>query len=780
MFQHYLKTALRNLARYRLYTAINVIGLAVAVAFSILALMYGVRELTMDRYHDKADLIFRVYYDQGEPAEWRKTARTTAALRPALKQQVPEIVRSTRVQRSGHSVRVDLGRVVSFSATYVDPDFLEMFTFPLARGDAHTALDDPFSVVLDAPTARRLFGDEDPMGRSLHIEQSDTLRTFTVTGVLMPIAGATSFSTGLLLPFETPRASFHDLLNSWRTSFTFNYVELSESASPSQITRSMEPIATRHLTGTRDHSVQLGLQPLVETYLDESVEGAVTSPLYAYIFIGSAIVVLLIACINFTNLSLGLSGSRTLEVAVRKVSGAGQGRVMAQFWSESFLLCAASVACGAVLAEVLLPVFNSLVAKPLALTVTAETLVTLVGLTMVTGVAAGGYPSLLLSRMTPAQIARRNSTVGPSSRLGRVLVGFQFTVSIAMLIVLLVMTSQIDYLLTKKLGFRAEQILSIRLPGSYDVASSTSLVERFSAQARSIPAVESITTSAVWAGNTRRSDILGEHHHVIPVGHNYVETIGLTLAAGRSFSENLPTDIGGSVIINETAAGHFALRVGDQIEGMRGAPTVIGILEDYHFQGTWASIKPLFMTRGDLDPWNHILIRINTSEVLSTVEELRDVWLAAAPDRPLEMRFAEEEFSASFIDLERFASFVGLVAFLSITLAGMGVYGLASLAVLRRTKEVGVRKVLGATIGNVIGLFNREVTALVVVAALIACPLAGWFANIFLSDFPYRIDLEAAPFLVGVLAILGLAWLTVSTQALRTALTNPVDSLRSE
>lgn len=780
MLIHHLRMALRVLTRNRLYTAINVTGLSVAVAFAVLALMFAHRELTMDTFHDKTDRLHRVVQIQGEPAEHRATAYTSAPLGPALKASVPDVVHVTRVRSSGTVAQVGEAAPQRTRLSFVDPDFLRMFSFPLAQGDAETALDDPFSIVLAEPTALRLFGTTDVVGRTARLFLTDDYADFTVAGVLEPVQGATDFRVDVLAPFATPAADHAEDMTRWHTTFAFTYVELAEDVEADAVVPTMAPIAQDHLQGIRDHSIDLTLQPLSDTYLNEEIEGGQTSPVFAYVFSASAALVLLIACVNFTNLSIGMSGARAKEVAVRKTSGAGRGRMMGQFWWESLVLCLSAVGLGTVLAWLFLPAFNSLLYRPLQFALRPDLVTGLLGLVLLTALLAGSYPAVVLSRLPPALVVRQSAPLG-NRWLARGLVGFQFAVSILLLVVVTVLRSQVNYLGDKELGFRGDQVLSIWTHASdADVAGSWDLVERFRTEAEQIPGVTGVSASAVSATSTRRADILGEHHHILPVGRDYVETLGLTMAEGRTFLVGSDADIHGATIINQTAARHFRLQVGDRIEGFGREPVVVGILEDYHFEPPYTVIQPMFLFRGDPYAMRNIVVRIAPDNVEATVSALQDAWLAVAPGLVLEMDFADEEYAWAYQEFDQFVGFVGLAAMLAISLAAMGVFGLASLAVARRTKEVGIRKVLGATTLMVLRLFNREVTVLVLAASLVAAPLAWMVADTMLADWPYRIDLGPEYFLLGIGGVLALAWLTVSAQALRAALANPVDSLRYE
>jgi putative ABC transport system permease protein len=808
MFRNYLKIALRNLWKQRTYAFINVFGLAVGLAFCTLIFLYVREELTYDRFHEKHDRIYRAYrasYDADGSMD-RTDPYLPMPFAPAMAADMPEVEAYVRFWRQSYFLRRG-DDILEERIVHTDPAFFDVFSFPLRRGDPATALVDLNSIVLTEASARKYFGDQDPMGQVLSVRMGEQYQDLVVTGVAADPPGNSSVRFDFLVPFARFVETFdwaRERQESWNASAFLSYVLLKPGATLAGDAERLlqfrwkyypEEVRERQAAGRwsgEGFPTRYRLQPLGDIHLNTAVSGGLTAPSdprYAYILAGIALAVLFIACVNFMTLAMGRSARRAREIGVRKVVGAARGQIIMQFWGEALMLCSLALVVGMALADLSLPVFNTLTGKALQLNALYHwsSVLALGGVVLVTGLLAGSYPALVLSGFQPVEALKNRLQLSGSNALTRSLVVGQFALSVFLIISTFVMLDQLDYLQTKNLGFDKEHVVVVELEGA-DRGLALSRLREAVAQR---PDIAGITGSSISfnRGYARTGfEYEGELKQVFVyrVEQDYVDVMGMKLAAGRNFDPQLATDSTQAILVNEALVRDFGWTdpVGQRLTGLTEStetdPVVIGVLEDYNFQSLESEVQPMMLNLAPNARADYALIRINPVDVPATLAYLEATWQSIAPDVPFQHAFLDEDLNAQYRDSERWSRIVGYASFFAILIACMGLFGLTALIVAGRTKEIGIRKVLGASVANVMTLLSRDFVVLVLLGILIAVPAAYFVMQEWLTSFAFRITIS--PFLyvaAGVLALL-VALGTVSVQAVRAALTDPVDTLRYE
>ena len=805
MFKNYLKVAWRNLLRQKLYAFINIFGLAVGLAFCALIFLYVRDEHTFDQFHEQRDQIYRVYktnYNPDGSAE-RSEAWLPMPLGPAMKADLPEVEQSVRFKQRQCFARAGT-KALKEDILFADASILEVFTFPLLRGNPQTALAGLNNVVLSESMARKYFGDEDPMDKRLALRLTDHFEDFVVTGIAKEVPGNSSIRFGILVPFSRIVQLDAKAVDRWEWSSNFTYVKLRENTPVTEVEKKLVPFRAKYRPNEaqelRDRGFWSGdgipvgfhLQPLTDIHLNTQIDGGLTppsNPSYSYILGSIALGVLLIACINFMTLAIGRSASRAREIGVRKVVGAPRGQLMRQFWGEAILLSCLALAVGIGLAELLLPVFNELAGKTLRFDYASNvgTLLALLSLVLGTGLVAGSYPALLLSRTQPVETLENRLKLGGSNVLTRSLVVLQFALSVFLIVSTFVMLRQLRYLQTKDLGFDKEQVVVIPLQG-LDGQRVLRLFQNELGNRSDIAGVTGINNAFAWGTWSADFKHEGEKKvvYIYRVDSNFLNVLGMNLVAGRNFDPKRVTDSTYAVIINEAMARDFGWSdpVGQVVSGLfedepSRDPTVIGVLKDFNFRSLHNPVEPMIMTLG-MDNIYFMLARIRPGEMASALAALRTAWEKVAPEVPFTYNFLDDDLDRQYQSEQRWGRIVGYASFFSIVVACLGLFGLAALTVAGRTKEIGIRKVLGASITSVTTLISKNFAWLVIIGVVLAAPAAYLIMRHWLENFAYRIEIAWWMFaLAGGLALL-ISLLTVSAQAIKAALANPVEALRYE
>jgi putative ABC transport system permease protein len=794
MFKNYLKITLRNIVRYRGYTFINITGLAVGLACGILIMLWVVHELSFDEFHKNYNNLFRViacYHDTEQlEYEW-KTAPPLAA---ALKADFPEVKAVTRYRpMNDHLFKAGGEPAQSMDMGLADPDFLSMFTFPLVAGNVQTALTEPNSIVITQTTAQRLFGDRDPMGQSVSVDNTLDL---TVTGVMADVPPNSHLRFDCLAPFvlvERFMQEFGSVLDSWRMAGFATYVQLDDGTSADRL----NPKLAGYLRKYQDDSkTELSLQPLKDIYLystnvNHNLYGNGDYK-YVYIFSFIALFVLVIACINFMNLTTARSANRAREVGLRKVVGAGRHQVIFQFFGESLLLAFIALLFALLLVELFLPTFNNLSGRELWLSFfeNPEILIGIVLIALFTGLLSGTYPALFLSSFKPVKVLKGSLTgPGRGAVLRKVLVVTQFTISILLIICTLVISKQIDYVRHKKLGFDRDQLVYMKMssdiPGEYEALKNELL---------QIPGITSVTavsslpthgvvfstSHVVWPGKPDDKELL---LNAVSVGGDYVKTFGMKMLDGRFLdaSSGSSSDSVREAVLNETAVQKMNLDspVGKKLEFSNLKVIITGVIKDYYFQSLHHSMEPLVIV--SVPEWyGYVFARLDTNSTPRTMAAIEQVWKKFSPDTPFNGRFLNADYDLLYWSEQRMREVFNYFTILAICISCLGLFGLAAYMAERRTREIGIRKVLGASLSRLTFMISGEFVKWVLIANVIAWPLAFVAMNRWLQTFAYRISLSWTVFAAsGVLAVV-IAFLTVGFLALKAALSDPVKALKYE
>lgn len=802
MLYHYFSVALRNLIRQPGYNGINILGLAIGITCCMLILLYIRNELSYDRFHEHADRIYRVVNGN--------FARTPPAMGPALKGQFPEVEEYVRMRGTTNIWMMSYGENTFLESDVytVGKGFFDIFSFPLLQGNPETALDDfeypERTVVISEFMAAKLFGDENPMDKLIRADDKYELR---VTGIMEAVPSNSHFAADYLvsenLNIENRREQYEA---AWFSAQHYNYILLAEGTDPVELEDKIarwadayEPLQTLRARGV---PFKPRLQPMTDIHLRSNLERdmAGNSDIgYIYIFSAVASFVVLIACINFMNLATARSAARSKEVAIRKTAGAQRGELLIQFMGEAMLSAGLAFILALGLFTAILPWFNTLAGEAIQISYldNPEVLLWLLGIAIFAGLLSGSYPALFVSGFHPIQIFKDEMTSGMTgSMLRKSLMVVQFTLSILLIVSTAIVYQQLDYMQSKNLGFDKDQVVVIPL-----VAGVEKNFDAFKTRLSQSPHIQGITRSVLMPGRmtssamipsfpTRLADQPEENTFRIPalyVATGFEETLGLELLAGRPFSSLMAGDAIIPVIMNRSAFERFGLTVPEEIVGRRihpgrfkGPPIrIIGVVEDFHMQSLHDAAGPMqlrLLRQGG----GQSAIRLQAQNIPDGISAIEESWASVFPHYPLAYSFLDEDFERLYLSEQRTANLLGAFSFLAIFIACLGLFGLTSFATRQRTKEVGIHKVMGASVARVFFMLSKDFLKLVAIAVPVAWGLAYWTMSNWLQNFAYRVDIGPGWFLIAGLLALVIALFTVSFRAVTTALTNPVESLRSE
>jgi putative ABC transport system permease protein len=818
MLKNYLRIAWRNVCKQKGYAFINVFGLAIGLAFCALVFLYVRDEFTFDRFHRDHDRIYRVSHPSFD-----ENGRFTGMypyqpvpLGAAMKAEVPEVEEYVRFYESQHVIRSGT-EVVQEKLLFADPSVLTVFTFPLLRGNPATALATPNSIVLSETMAEKYFSGQEPLGKLLNIRLGNRFEVFTVTGIAQTIPANSSIRFDLLAPIANLPTEARWDMNDWRVVRAITYVRLASGSKAMEVEQKLIPFRRLHYPWEAEEKrqgrppVRFTLEPITETHLNTWTIGGLVpanDPLYSYMLAGIALLVLAVACINYMTLAIGRSAKRAGEVAVRKVVGAVRAQLMTQFWGEALPLTLLALFLGMVLAELCLPAFSALVAKELKFDYfrDALTIPALLVLMLITGLVAGSYPALVLSRIKPVEVVKRKFRLSGANTLGKVLIVVQFALSIFLIASSIVILHQLQYMRDSSPGFNKERVAVIPSTEMQSIFANAADAGRVLSAYRDdlrtrsdvvgVTAVRRPPSLTLSSASIQRHLAAGYHENVAleAVDSSFVRVLDLTIVAGRTFDPNLPGDRVDAVLINETMARRFGWSepVGQSLAGILNRslldsipnPTVVGIVKDFHTRPLHFPVQPLMMTlnekvAGQL-PNRHLLIRIAAGDVSSTLSSLQVVWQRIAPDIPFTYSFLDDELQRQYHSEDRLGRVVTYAAVFAILIACIGLLGIVALAVAERTKEIGIRKVLGASVTRVTYLVCKDYVRLTALAALLALPVAYFTMRSWLEHFAYHVPLSFSVMVLACVLVVMAALLTVSYQAIKTALSDPVKALRYE
>lgn len=788
MLKNYLKVAVRNLLRNKGFSAINIFGLAVGMASAMLILLWIRNEVSYDQFHEKKDRIYNAWNRaefSGELQCWSTTPRVLAR---TMEKDFPEVEQATRVNWSSSYLLSVGDKRLKVAGTIVDSNFLQVFTFPLLKGDARTVLHDMHSIVLTERLAIRLFGDEDPMGKIIKLDNKEH---FTVTGVLRDPPTNTRFQFEYLLPWSYLRSTGGDD-SSWWNNSTSTYVLLKPNASVTSLNEKMKVLKRRYVP--EEDKWEMFVYPLDRWRLYSSFENGVENGngriQYVRLFGVIAGFILLIACINFMNLSTARSEKRAKEVGIRKVVGARKGALVGQFIGESVLLSCLAAIIAVAIVLLVLPAFNRLVGEQIAIDYGRWNIwAGLIGFILLTGLLAGSYPAFFLSSFQPVRVLkgtfrRSNAPINPR----KVLVVMQFTFAIILIICTIIVKQQIDHAQNRQAGYDRNNLVYHRLTG--DVGKNFELIRQellSSGIAVSITKASSPLTESwsdgwgqQWEGKDP-NDKTDFYRYSQEGGLG--ETAGLQFVMGRDFDlKKFPTDSTG-MIINESALKVMKFKdpLGKIVRDNRIEWHIVGVIKDFILTSPYEPAGPMLISGAKADWFNIMLIKLNNRN--STADNLKRataIFKKYNPEYPFEYKFVDDEYARKFDDERRVGTLSGIFSGLTVLISCLGLFGLATYMAENRIKEIGVRKVLGASVVSITSLLSKDFLKLVGISFLVAAPIAWWAMHNWLQDYTYRVQIRWWVFaLAGLVSIL-IAIMTVSYQAIRAATANPVKSLRSE
>ncbi|MEM8484110.1 MAG: ABC transporter permease [Bacteroidota bacterium] len=801
MLKNYLKVAFRNLRRHPGQTGINIVGLGMGIACAMLAMLFLHNEVTYDKFHDDIDDIYRV------TSRFAKTIQFTVVpdpMVPAAIEEIPDIVDGTRVWASEVLIAQDT-ELYEEQASYVDPSFFDVFSFPLLSGSR--VFDKPHEVMLSPALAKKYFGETNPIGQTLSLQLNEGFQAYTVVGVTAPVPENSSIDFDMLLPFSQ-RYELKDPADeeSWASYGVTGFIQLRADADTAAVSQQLLSLLDKY-SGERIREEEAALtdyafllSPLAKHHLAGTGLGghgisSGTNPSYVYILSVIAGLVLLIACFNFMNLSIGQASSRLKEVGVRKVIGAARKQLVLQFSFEALLLSAIAAAIGGILVYIALPHFNNLTGSALSVAFVDGPLVagTFLFVTCTTAFFAGAYPAIMLAGVGSMAAFGGKYKFGGANFFTRSLVVLQFACTIMFLIGTVFVSQQQAFMRNASLGFEQEQlvVLPVSAPSNQPQAGAQ-LLERFQAHMNGHPTVHAIvgTSNAFADGNSATMKTLEDGRQQIlytyRVDNAFVDVMEIPVATGRNFDASKPTDAQAGILVNEAFARVFAMDnpVGQVVPvdlvGIDN-PVILGVMEDFHFESLHQQIKPVFFhQQAGNYKINFLLARIAPHDVPASIDALRAAWGELQPGYPFDYYFLDEAIDAQYQAEERWARAMRYASWIAIFIACLGLLGLTSITMSKRTKEIGIRKVLGASVPGLVQLLSREFAVLVVLANVLAWPLAFFALEWWLGAFSYQIDLSLIVFAGIGLLTLGIALLTISFQSIRTARANPVSALRYE
>jgi putative ABC transport system permease protein len=801
MFKNHILIALRNLWRHRVFSGINLLGLAVGMSSFVLIFSYVSLERSYDSWHTRADRIYRVICDTKTETEVIPTGTTSGPTGPAIKANFPEVETEARICFMGYLVQRGTRLFQENNILAADSTLFSIFTLPLLKGDPATALNAPFSVVLSETGARKYFGRADPMGQALVLNGK---YIFKVTGLMRDIPENSHFHGDILLSMSTFSGRlFGNWDQSWGSFNWFTFLLLAPGADPARLESKLPAFVKEKAADVEKAtgmSYTLHLQPLKNIYLGPTLNnygsGEPTgSRSNTYIFSIVGAFILLIACINFVNLTTARASERAREVGIRKTIGAMRIQLTRQFLGESVLLCLIAFGLAVLLCNLFHPLFTELLGKevPLHAFGLGGYIVFLLVIAIGIGALAGIYPALVMSGFNPITVLKgRFVSTRRGLAMRRVLVVFQFTISTALIIGTIVIYNQLRYMQDQDLGFNKNQEVAINYFGDSAVQVNT---EHFRRELEAIPGVNGISFSNYVPGNSPnnwylrianpRGDMQGANLNFYVVDFDYFKQYDIKMAAGRIFSSSFSTDSTKALILNEAAARSLGYRDPTQALGrkfnMWGTDgTIVGIARDFHYRSLQESIQPLAFRVMNPGFYAIISVKIAGNHIQQTISALGERWKQLAPSRPFQYSFVDEDFSKLYSSEDRFQHVFLYFGMLAIFISCLGLLGLAAYSTIQRTKEIGIRKVLGAGVPTIVGLLSKEFLRLVFISLLIASPIA-WFAmRDWLQSFAYRTSIAWWVFpLAAGMAVL-ITFLTVGFHSFRAAVADPVDSLRTE
>jgi putative ABC transport system permease protein len=798
MFKNYLIIAVRNLLRNKIYSFINIAGLSIGLTCAMLILLYVKDEVSFDRFHKNVNHIYRIVSLQKFKGQERKEGNTGFLQGPRFTQNVPGIKSFARVQGDTKIIKKGT-EVQSQNLLSVDSSFFSVFSFPLIQGNPATCLAEPNSIVLSEDAAIKQFGTTDAIGKLVMIKQDSAFVPYKVTAVAKRCPQNSSIQFDMLLPFKETEAINNDM---WFASFLNTFVVLDGKANQQTVEKQMQKFYVSDAKQTFDAmlkqfnmnaaDVSMGtylLQPFLDMHLSTDLpaqNGLVnaSNPMYTYILSGIALFILLIACINFVNLTVARSVKRAKEIGMRKVVGGSRKQLIAQFLGESFLLCAIAFVLAIVLVSVLLPLFNTLSNKALSLSYLfdAKLIAAYASLFVITSLLAGFYPALVLSSFNPVQTLYSRFNIGGKNYLQKSLVVFQFALASFLIIATFIMYSQFNFLTKADLGYDDSNLVTVtRFATKHEEATT------FKNELMKNPVIAGVSAknSGQWGTAARTSIDSIIQFAYETVDENYLPLLKIPLVAGRNFSKDFPADASNSVIVNESfvKAAHWENPIGETVNFFGDSSRiyrVIGVVKDYHFASLNQLIGVQLFTMKNDNPYGTYYIKTKPESTTAALEWIQKTFKQLYPMEPYSYDFKDLQNEKEYESVAKWKQILLFGAILTIFISCIGMFGLSVLSAEKRTKEIGIRKVLGASVKDIVTAFSVDFIKLVIIALAIALPTGYIVINKWLQSFPYRITVSWLLFASAALLVIFIALITVSFQAIKAAMANPAKSLKTE
>jgi len=798
MLKSYLKIALRNIKNQKGYSFINIASLAIGLTCFMLILLYIRYEFSYDKYHDNAQHIYRVVREEkGTPVWFNSSEHPLAA---ALKGDFPEVVKATRVKKNEEYGVVECNSKLfnEDGIYYADRDFLEMFTFPLVSGDRQSALTEPFSVLLTQEMAEKYFGNEDPLGQILQIKvwYGDKKYGYTIKGVLNNIPRNSHFTFDFLLSYNTLytlKRGGRDSVETWSYYEPKTYIQLESNTNPADLEGKF-PAFLRKYKGKESESEKLHLQPLTGIHLGGNLRFELETNndiKNIYLFSAIAFFIMLVACLNYINLSVARSAKRAVEVGMRKVVGAHKSQLVRQFLGESMVFSLIALMISVLMVDLALPVFGSLIDRDLtsSLFLDPDMLFVFLGLAVLTGVLSGGYPAFIISSFHPIQILKGTLRIGSTSSVffRNSLVVVQFVVSIILIICTFVIHNQLNFIRNRDLGFDKDQIITVYTMDRNLKRNSEILKQEL----MNNPEIVKVSASLDLPTTIRRSSTVtwteqGEERELelsyTFVDFDFFNIYDIETLEGRTFSEDFSLDKVQAVVINETAARDLGWEqpVGKKLTAQGREWTIIGVTRDFHFHSLHREIDPLVFMYHRNQEIDYFSIKVNPHDIPKTIDFIREKWKRFSPEFPFQYAFLDERIDRIYKAEQKLGHSFNIFTCIALSIACLGLIGLASFISEQKRKEISIRKILGADFKSIIVLLARGYIKCIALASVIAWPIGYFVMNRWLQNFAYRTDLGLWTFMLSAALALVIALLTVSYQSFKAAFANPADSLRYE
>jgi putative ABC transport system permease protein len=809
MFKSYLKTTMRNLAKNKITSFINIFGLSIGITFAILVFLFVKNEYSFDRFHPRHKNIYRILNESTEGDTKEIGAFTPMRLAEDFKNLYPEIERVIRICNTRAIVR---SHQSSFREQlfFLEKGFFKVFVLPILKGNRSTPLNDMHSIVITKKAAQKYFGEENPIGKLLNVTFYKMQQDFRVTAVIDNRSSQSSLVFDLAIPFEFYKSRYGGkfMMTNYNASGGETYILLKKDVDPKAFNKKLAQFGSHVNLGQRKGQTRkFFLQPLKEIHFNGAQYYTLTevsAPIYSYILSGLGFMILIIGCINFLTLALGRSARRSREVGIRKVAGATKKQLMKQYLGEAIIISSLAMVLGILFSLALLPTFNQLAGKQITFSFDLAFVLASVAITLFVGLAAGSYPAVVLSRFSPVKVLKGLAGFGGKEKFSKVLVVVQFALSSFLIVSTLVMKQQLNFMLSKDLGFHRERLVEISM--NSDEKSAQQIFSRFKNEVKSHNKIIDVSAAATpygtfWSYVGVKNEAGEEVAFFFnQVDYQYLSTMGIKLLEGRNFSESFSSDPQTALLVNETLVNKLGLknRIGETMPGkFANNPKIIGVFKDFNFASLHKNIQPLALalhhktvkaagrysslnTPGWPPFLNTIVVRIDKGNPKETMAFLESKWREISPGSPVNIYFVEDTLNRHYFLEKKWGKIVNYASAFAIFVAALGLFGLTMIMVEKRIKEFGIRKVLGAATGNLVLYFSKELLLLVAIGNLFSWPFSYFIMRKWLQNFAFKTGIDPLIYLVAMIMAMVVAGLTIAYQTYKTASVNPVETIRYE